>query len=154
MVVHLLWIINQSGQQIYKHVFTAKETIGELGRNPDLHITLPSVFFGLCSMTKEISPNQRPLESSCMNLVEGSEHNVHVFETPTTLKFVLITDPGTTSCEGLFSDLYIAYVDYVLKNPFHSVDEGGIGLSIRIPAFTEAVKLTVDKINDPPPVKR
>jgi hypothetical protein len=154
MVVHLLWIINQSGQQIYKHVFTAKENIGELGRNPDLHITLPSVFFGLCSMTREISPNQRPLDASGMNLVEGTEHNIHVFETPTTLKFVLVTDPGTTSCDTLFQDLYVAYVDFVLKNPFHSVDEGGIGLSIRIPAFTEAVKGMVEKANDPPPPKR
>lgn len=154
MVVHLLWIVNQSGQLIYRQLFTKNEYLGELGQKSDLHINISSVVFSMYSISQQITPNQNPLCSSGMTLIENDEHNIHIFETPTTVKFIAITDPTTTNCDVFFSDLHIAYVDYVMKNPFHVVDDGGIGQPIRIPAFAEALKGIADRFNDPPPVQK
>jgi hypothetical protein len=145
MVVHLLWIVNQSGQLIYTQLFTSKDQIGELGLNPDLHINVSSAVFSMFSMTQQITPNSHPLTAGGMNLVSCAEHNIHVYETVTLVKLILITDPATASCTSLFNELHLAYVEYVMKNPFHVVDEGGIGQPIRNPAFTEMLKLIVDR---------
>ncbi|KAH9578848.1 Trafficking protein particle complex subunit [Trypanosoma melophagium] len=145
MTVHLLWIINQSGQLIAKSSFTAPENIGELGAKPDLQLTMSSILFSTYGMSQEITPNANPVDSAGMTLVELDEHNIHIYETPTLVKFVLVSDSRTRECDALFRELHTLYVAYVMKNPFHIVDEGGIGQPIRISAFTEAVKRAVDK---------
>ncbi|KAG8347778.1 Sybindin like family Sedlin N terminal conserved region [Trypanosoma vivax] len=145
MTVHLLWIINQSGQLIAKCGFTAHENIGELGAKPDLQLTMSSIIFSTYGMSQELTPSSDPMESAGMTLLEFEEHNVHIFETPTLLKLVLVTDSRTFECNSLLHELHSLYVEYVVKNPFHIVDEGGIGQPIRIPAFTEAIKKAVDR---------
>ncbi|KEG11025.1 component of TRAPP complex [Trypanosoma grayi] len=145
MTVHLLWIINQSGQLIAKSGFTSPANIGELGAKPDLQLTMSSILFSTYGMSQELTPNANPVDSAGMTLVELSEHNIHIYETPTLVKFVLVSDSRTGNCKALFRELHSLYVEYVMKNPFHIVDEGGIGQPIRIPAFTEAVKRVVDR---------
>ncbi|KAG5470262.1 hypothetical protein LSCM4_02957 [Leishmania orientalis] len=145
MVVHLLWIINQSGQLITKTAFTSPDNIGELGANPDMQLTLSSVLFSTCGMSQQLTPNADPLDSSCMTLVECEEHNIHVYETPTAVKFVLFSDNRTMECTKLLKELHALYAEFATKNPFHTVDDAGIGQPIRIPAFTEAIRTTVAK---------
>ncbi|KAF8285617.1 component of TRAPP complex [Trypanosoma cruzi] len=145
MTVHLLWIINQSGQLIAKSSFTAPENIGELGAKPDLQLTMSSILFSTYGMSQELTPNANPVDSAGMTLVECEEHNIHIYETPTLVKFVLVSDSRTRECIALFRELHSLYVEYVMKNPFHIVDEGGIGQPIRIAAFTGAVKRAVDR---------
>jgi len=150
MVVYLLWLINQSGQQMLKVEFMDSSLVfGDLGRNRDLHLHFASVVFGVYSMTREITPNCPPLQSPGMQLIEAAEHNLHVFEAVSGVKFLLFTDPSTFNCDALFQELYILYVDFVVKNPFHTIDVAGIGQPIQIPAFEEAVKGTVQKYNEP-----
>nr|CCC96074.1 unnamed protein product [Trypanosoma congolense IL3000] len=144
MTVHLLWIINQSGQLIAKSTFTATENIGELGAKPDLQLTMSSILFSTFGMSQELTPNANPVDSAGMTLLEFAEHNVHIYETPTLLKFVLISDSRTYDCDALFHELHLLYVEHVAKNPFYIIDEGGIGQPIRIPAFTAAVKAAVE----------
>ena len=149
MPVHLLWIVNQSGQLIYRQIFTSNDYLGELGQKSDLHINTSSLVFSMFSISQQLTPNADPLTSSGMTLIENGEHNVHIYETPTTTKFILITDANTTSCESLFVEIHLAYVDYAMKNPYHTVDEGGIGQPIRIPLFVEVLKGIVDRYNEP-----
>lgn len=145
MAVYLLWIINQSGQLITRTSFSKPEQIGELGTNADMQLTLSSVLFSTCGMSQQLTPNADPLDSACMNLVECEEHNIHIYETPTLVKFVVFTDSRTMECTQLFKELHALYAEFATKNPFHVVDEAGIGQPIRIPAFTEAIKSTVAK---------
>ncbi|EAN80538.1 Sybindin-like family, putative [Trypanosoma equiperdum] len=157
MTVHLLWIINQSGQLIAKSSFTAQNSIGELGAKPDLQLTMSSILFSTFGMSQELTPNANPVDSAGMTLLEFAEHNVHIYETPSLVKFVLVSDHHTYECNALFRQLHSLYVEYVVKNPFNIIDEGGIGQPIRIPAFTEAVKEAVDKYHShtqQPAVKR
>lgn len=152
VVIHLFWLINQSGQLISRISFTAPALIGELGIHPDSQITLSSLLFSVCGVSQEITPRGNPMESMPMHLVEMEEHNIHIYETPTGLKMVLITDCGTKSCPpSLWHDLHMVYVSHALKNPFHTVDATGIGQPIRIPAFAEAIKKAVEKYASPLP---
>lgn len=143
MPIHLLWIINQSGQLIAKTAFTRPENIGELGAKPDLQLTISSVLFSTYGMSQELTPNANPLDSAGMNLIECEEHNIHIYETASQVKFVLVTGIRTKECRELFRELHAAYVECAMKNPFHTVDELGIGQPIRIPAFSEAIRTVV-----------
>jgi trafficking protein particle complex subunit 4 len=154
MVVHLLWIVNQSGQLIHRQVFTSNEYLGELGIKPDLHINISSVVFSMYSISQQITPNNNPMQSTGMTLIEATEHNVHVYETPTLVKFIAVTDPQTSNCDALLTEVHLAYVDIVMKNPFHVVDDGGIGQPIRIAAFQEALRHIAERYNEPPPPPR
>lgn len=81
------------------------------------------------------------LDASPMHLIEMQDHAIHIYETPTQLKMVMITDSKTSACPPqLWRELHIAYTDHAMKNPFHTVDEAGIGQPIRVPAFTESVR--------------
>ncbi|EPY35649.1 component of TRAPP complex [Strigomonas culicis] len=147
MVVHLLWIINQSGQLIARLGFTEPALLGELGTKPDLQLTLSSVLFSTYGMSLEITPNVNPMDSSGMHLVECEEHNIHIYETPTLVKFVLVSDNATMEVNKLCRELHAAYVEYAVKNPFHIMDEAGIGQPIRIPDFSAAVRGIVGRYN-------
>lgn len=59
--------------------------------------------------------------------VETDLFNLYIFQTVSGLKFVLVTMPNLDSVEvqrtnDLFKHLYVAYSDYVMKNPFYSMD--------------------------------
>ncbi|CAD2216114.1 Transport protein particle (TRAPP) [Angomonas deanei] len=147
MVVHLLWMINQSGQLIARTPFTEPALLGELGTNADLQLTVSSVLFSTYGMSQELTPNASPIDCAGMNLIECEEHSIHIYETPTLVKIVLFTDKGTTHCRPLFRELYVAYVDYAVKNPFHVVDEAGIGQPIRVSVFSSAIRSIVGRYN-------
>eukprot|EP00758_Cryptobia_borreli_P002236 Tbor_TRINITY_DN2883_c0_g1::TRINITY_DN2883_c0_g1_i1::g.23241::m.23241/K20303/TRAPPC4, TRS23; trafficking protein particle complex subunit 4 len=148
MIVHLLWIINKSGQLIYNHVLTTKREVGEMVKTADHQMTSASVLYSLHSLTRQISPvPKNVLDADGLSLVEGDARNILIFETPTGIKFVLFTDPQTTDASELFGELYRAYADYVLKSPFYTLDSAGIGQPIRFEYFMKLVESIVEKVN-------
>jgi len=154
LTIHLMWIINQSGQLIFQMNFTEPKATGELGTKPDSQLTMASVLFSTYSMSQELTPCGIPSESRGMTLIEMVEHAIHIYETPSMVKFVLVTDASSTQLPPqLMLSLHTLYVDHAAKNPFHTVDESGISQPIRIPSFTEAVKRVVRAYSpavDPP----
>lgn len=67
--------------------------------------------------------------------IETDHFNLYVFQTLTGIKFILITSPVATKSLGryelnnqlnltnsLFKKVYITYSDYVMKDPFYSLD--------------------------------
>jgi hypothetical protein len=148
MTVHLLWIINKSGQLVYNHFFAGKEVIGEGARSGDSQMTMAAVLYGLHGMSRQIAPVPADvLECDGISLIEGSEHNMLIFETPTGVKFVIVADTQTKDASYLFNQLYQAYADYVLKNPFYGLDSAGIGQPIRIGYFSTLVEEVVASFN-------
>lgn len=157
MVVHLVWMINKSGQLIFTYLACAAAEaearerserdglppppplMGRLcyGDNP---MNTASTLYSLYAMTVQISPLPEDiLEVRGFDLVEGSENNLHVVEVATGLKFVFLTDANTFSVEGLCNDIYGFYADFVLKNPLYVFDQSGVGQPIKIGIFTERV---------------
>lgn len=155
MLVHLLWIINKSGQIVFNQHFTPVEAFGESSRSADKQMMLASVLYGLRGLSRQIAPVPADvMECEGLTLVEGVEHNILMYETPTGVTFVLFTDPKTNAAPQLFSEIHKAYVDFVLKNPFYVLDSAGVGQPIRIGHFKTQLKVIVDAVNNAPGDRR
>jgi hypothetical protein len=57
-----------------------------------------------------------------------AEYKLHYFETPSQLKFVLLTDPRTGSMRTVLHQVWATlYVEFVVKNPLAPVEHGSAG---------------------------
>ncbi|KAI7778125.1 hypothetical protein LA080_002551 [Diaporthe eres] len=59
------------------------------------------------------------------------QYRMHYYETPTNLRFVLLTDTATMSMRNVLHQIYInLWVEYVVKNPLAPVEhKGGAGIT-------------------------
>jgi len=60
-----------------------------------------------------------------------SEYKLHYYETPTRIKFVMITDTKTNNLRIALHQIWAnLYVEYVVKNPLSPVEHpGGVGVA-------------------------
>ncbi|GFF21955.1 putative TRAPP complex subunit [Aspergillus udagawae] len=60
-----------------------------------------------------------------------SQYKLHYYETPTNIKFVMLTDVKSPSMRVALQQIYInLYVEYVVKNPLSPVEHpGGVGVN-------------------------
>ncbi|KAK6197816.1 Nucleosomal histone H3-Lys79 methylase [Pestalotiopsis sp. IQ-011] len=58
------------------------------------------------------------------------QYKLHYYETPTNLRFALLTEPGAPSMRNVLHQIYInLWVEYVVKNPLSPVEhKGGEGV--------------------------
>ncbi|KAI6082892.1 snare-like protein [Hypoxylon rubiginosum] len=58
------------------------------------------------------------------------QYKLHYYETPTNLRFALLTEPGALSMRNVLHQIYInLWVEYVVKNPLSPVEhKGGEGV--------------------------
>ncbi|KAI5953319.1 hypothetical protein KGF54_002690 [Candida jiufengensis] len=59
--------------------------------------------------------------------LETDLFNLYIYQTVSGLKFIIITKPNLTQVDlnnlnENFKNLYVAYSDFVMKNPFYSLD--------------------------------
>ena len=59
-----------------------------------------------------------------------SQYKLHYYETPTNIKFVMLTDTKSGSMRLALQQIYVnCYVEYVVKNPLAPVEHpGGLGV--------------------------
>lgn len=70
-----------------------------------------------------------------------SQYKLHYYETPTNLRFALLTEPGALSMRNVLHQIYInLWVEYVVKNPLSPVEHKG-GEGVR----NEMFELGLDK---------
>ena len=60
-----------------------------------------------------------------------AEYKLHYFETPTNLRFVMLTDPRIGNMRTVLHQIWAnLYVEYVVKNPLAPVEHaGGVGVA-------------------------
>ncbi|KAL4883077.1 Longin-like domain-containing protein [Aspergillus karnatakaensis] len=60
-----------------------------------------------------------------------SQYKLHYYETPTNIKFVMLTDTKSPNMRVALQQIYInLYVEYVVKNPLSPVEHpGGVGVN-------------------------
>ncbi|KUL88100.1 hypothetical protein ZTR_04052 [Talaromyces verruculosus] len=60
-----------------------------------------------------------------------SQYQLHFYETPTNIKFVMLTDLKSPSMRIALQQIYVnLYVEYVVKNPLSPVEHpGGVGVN-------------------------
>lgn len=63
-----------------------------------------------------------------------SHYKLHYYESPTSLKFVMVTDTKTNNLRIVLHQIYVSlYVEYVVKNPLSPVEHpGGIGVNCEL----------------------
>ncbi|CAD6592281.1 MAG: TRAPP subunit bet5 [Alectoria sarmentosa] len=61
-------------------------------------------------------------------------YKLHYYETPTSLKFVMVTDTKTNNLRIVLHQIYVSlYVEYVVKNPLSPVEyPGGVGVNCEL----------------------
>ncbi|KAI1131479.1 snare-like protein [Nemania abortiva] len=70
-----------------------------------------------------------------------AQYKLHYYETPTNLRFALLTEPGALSMRNVLHQIYInLWVEYVVKNPLAPVEHKG-GEGVR----NEMFELGLDK---------
>ncbi|EDW37374.1 GL25559 [Drosophila persimilis] len=82
-------------------------------------IFLASMFYPLFAIASQLSPEPK---SSGIELLEADTFTLHCFQTLTGIKFIVISETGLNGIDLLLSKVYELYSDYVLKNPFYSLE--------------------------------
>ncbi|XP_065322029.1 trafficking protein particle complex subunit 4-like isoform X2 [Gordionus sp. m RMFG-2023] len=82
-------------------------------------IMLASMFHSLYAIISQLSP-----ENNCKGIesIETDIYKLCCFQTLTSTKFLLIVDNKQNCTDLLLNKLYELYADYVLKNPFYSLE--------------------------------
>ncbi|KAE8382099.1 Longin-like domain-containing protein [Aspergillus bertholletiae] len=75
-----------------------------------------------------------------------SQYKLHYYETPTNIKFVMLTDIKSPSMRIALQQIYInLYVEYVVKNPLSPVEHpGGVGVNNEL--FEESLEQFVTRV--------
>jgi len=67
----------------------------------------------------KLSPEK---QSSGIQCLEADTFKLYCFQTLTGVKFIVLADNRQSKVEELLRKIYELYSDYVLKNPFYSLD--------------------------------
>ncbi|KAL2384113.1 hypothetical protein RJZ90_002210 [Blastomyces dermatitidis] len=69
-----------------------------------------------------------------------SQYKLHYYETPTNIKFIMLTDVKSGSMRLALQQIYVnLYVEYVVKNPLSPVEHPG-GLGVNNELFEESLQ--------------
>ena len=84
-----------------------------------------------------------------------SQYKLHYYETPTNIKFVMLTDVKASSMRHALQQIYVnIFVEYVVKNPLSPVEHpSGIGVNNEL--FEASLDVFVERVlNAQPPDAR
>eukprot|EP01012_Entosiphon_sulcatum_P046112 TRINITY_DN61801_c0_g1_i1.p2 TRINITY_DN61801_c0_g1~~TRINITY_DN61801_c0_g1_i1.p2 ORF type:complete len:142 (+),score=31.02 TRINITY_DN61801_c0_g1_i1:66-491(+) len=138
MVIHVMWIINKTGGLIYNKVF--QPGLAEL--TPNVSLKLSGSFFTQHAIAMQLSPVPGCGGIDC---IEAEGFKLWCLETPTGIKFIVITDPGADNSRGqvsnLLNEIYVVYSDYVMKTPFHDWEQ-----PIHVEKFDLYIRKTIEQL--------
>ncbi|GAA6029420.1 hypothetical protein JCM8097_003669 [Rhodosporidiobolus ruineniae] len=109
-----LWIINKAGGLIYSRTYA--EGLAQLNSND--YLILASTFHSIHAIAARISPTPG---SSGVETLEAETFKMSCLQTPTGVKFVLLTTPSHPSPQTVLKRCYETYADE-LKNPFYTIE--------------------------------
>ena len=101
-------------------------------------IFLASMFYPLFAIASQLSPE---LKSSGIEILEADTFTLHCFQTLTGVKFIVISETGLNGIDILLRKIYELYSDYVLKNPFYSLE-----MPIRCELFDNKLQTLLDTV--------
>lgn len=101
-------------------------------------IFLASMFYPLFAIASQLSPEPK---SSGIEVLEADTFKLHCFQTLTGVKFMVISEPSQSGMDVLLKKIYELYSDYVLKNPFYSLE-----MPIRCELFDTNLQGLLDQV--------
>ncbi|ODQ54998.1 snare-like protein [Saitoella complicata NRRL Y-17804] len=98
--------------------------------NHDNAKLLFGVIYSIRNMTKKLSGQS---DNSFVSY-RTSKYKTHYYETPSLLKFVLITSPNEANMRQILHQIFVnLWVEYVVKNPLSPVEHtGGKGVAVEL----------------------
>lgn len=88
-------------------------------------------------------PGSRPEPPSGLEVLESENFRMQCFNTLTGTKFLLFTDTTQTNLDVTMRRVYDLYSDYVMKNPFYSLE-----MPIRCDIFDRKLLSYIREINN------
>ncbi|TQV95801.1 sybindin-like family protein [Cordyceps javanica] len=151
--VFALIIINKAGGLIYNKIF--HETgLQKISTND--YLVLAGTFHGVHAITARLNPIKpiapptapggianRPEPSSGLEVLETENFRMQCFNTMTGTKFLLFTDTTQTNVDVTIRRIYDLYADYVMKNPFYSLE-----MPVRCDIFDRKLLSYIREINN------
>ncbi|KAI6373287.1 hypothetical protein MCOR25_003493 [Pyricularia grisea] len=131
MVVYSFYIFDRHTECIYTKQWlppppSAPETSkpGRDSRKDDAKLIFGTVF-SLRNMVRKLGG-----DDDAFIAYRTAQYKLHFYETPTNLRFVLLTDTASMSMRNVLHQIYInLWVEYVVKNPLAPVEhKGGEGV--------------------------
>lgn len=101
-------------------------------------IFLASMFYPLFAIASQLSPEPK---SSGIEVLESDTFKMHCFQTLTGVKFMVVADNLQPGVDLLLRKIYELYSDYVLKNPFYSLE-----MPIRCELFDKHLQAFLDTV--------
>lgn len=123
-----IYIISSNGSLIFDYHSQPSNL------NADKNIVLASLFYACYANSEQIGlglPNVDPLSHpahSGIKTLEAENFRLDCYETLTKVKFVVISDYSlgvsiaTANKQDLLKKIYELYADYVMKNPFYTLN--------------------------------
>ena len=119
MTVYNLYIFDRNCSCLYYKQWVRNK---EAGISQDEEFKLMyGMIFSIKSLLSRLSP--RTTKESFLGY-STNKYKLHYFETPTGLKFVMLTDTNVGSLNDSLNEIYSKlYVEYVVKNPLYQPGE-------------------------------
>ena len=121
-----LFIVNKAGGLVYTKQWT------ELGLTGNEYLQLASTFHSVHLISAQVSPVGR---GTGIERMETAGFTLQCLQTLTGLKLFATARKGTQGVGAFLGEVYVAYSDYVCKNPWHEPD-----MPIRFELFDQAVE--------------
>lgn len=99
-------------------------------------IFLASMFYPLFAIASQLSPEPK---SSGIEVLEADTFKMQCFQTLTGVKFMVVADNLQMGIDILLRKIYELYSDFVLKNPFYSLE-----MPIRCELFDKNLQMLLD----------
>ena len=131
MSIYSVYVINKHGSLLYSADFTQRQN------KTNDKIRWASMFHAISAMAGQLSPvsSKRPVCLQGIECVSFSNFMLHCKQTLTGMKFLLVTKSPFNNAEEVLKQIYRAYADYVMQNPFYIAD-----MPIKFIGFTKMVK--------------
>lgn len=100
-------------------------------------IFLASMFYPLFAIASQLSPEPK---SSGIEILEADTFKLNCFQTLTGVKFMVVSETTQIGMDVLLKRIYELYADYVLKNPFYSLE-----MPIRCELFDTNLQILLDE---------
>eukprot|EP01112_Ceratiomyxa_fruticulosa_P012539 TRINITY_DN3473_c0_g2_i1.p1 TRINITY_DN3473_c0_g2~~TRINITY_DN3473_c0_g2_i1.p1 ORF type:complete len:143 (-),score=22.99 TRINITY_DN3473_c0_g2_i1:89-517(-) len=117
-MIYNLYIYNRSGTCIYYEEWNRKKPSANLAEEQKLMF---GMLYSLKAFVTKTSP--KPIDPQTgFHYYKTSTYKLHFYETPTCIKFIVLTDPHTPDLREELKKMYSQiFVEYVIKNPLYKL---------------------------------
>ena len=119
MTVFNLYIFDRNCSCLYYKQWVRNKDAG-ISQDEEFKL-MYGMIFSIKSLLSRLSP--RTTKEGFLGY-STNKYKLHYYETPTGLKFVMLTDTNVGSLNDSLADIYSKiYVEYVVKNPLYQLGE-------------------------------